>query len=472
MSKPSLVVVGGGWAGLAAAVAGVRAGWRVTLLEASRHWGGRARSLTVPDGHGGRLTLDNGQHILIGAYTATLGLLTSLGVAWPFCLQRLPLALRHADGTGVAVPGWASALPAAMRPLGLAAGLLGARGWRWRERVAALAWAARWQRRGWTCAPQATVADLCLDLPPRVVEELIEPLVVAALNTPMQEASATVFLRVLRDALQGAAPAPLAASDLLVPRTDLGALLPQAATAWLAAHGAALHRGQRVQRLIRDGQRWHLQTATGLAQEADAVVLATPAWDAARLAASWAGDAHCPAGEAQRLHAWAARAQSLRHAPIATVYLRPPRPWRWRWPTPMLALRCVPQQAPAQFVFARTLGGTAAEPQDAPVLAAVVSIPHPAWWSDRVGLEQAVRRQVAQALGCPDVQALATVMERRATFACTPQLQRPAPWIGAGLVAAGDYVEGPYPATLEGAVRSGLAAVAVLEREGRGAPGA
>jgi len=57
-----------------------------------------------------------------------------------------------------------------------------------------------------------------------------------------------------------------------------------------------------------------------------------------------------------------------------------------------------------------------------------------------------------------------TVVERRATFACTPGLQRPGVEIAPGLLACGDYVAGPYPATLEGAVRSGLKAAAHLAR--------
>jgi predicted NAD/FAD-dependent oxidoreductase len=54
--------------------------------------------------------------------------------------------------------------------------------------------------------------------------------------------------------------------------------------------------------------------------------------------------------------------------------------------------------------------------------------------------------------------------EKRATFRCTPGLQRPPAGVAPGLFAAGDYVEGPYPATLEGAVRSGVAAAAALAR--------
>lgn len=68
-----VAVVGGGWAGLAAAVRAAHDGNHVTVFEASRTWGGRARTVTLR--HPTELTLDNGQHILIGAYTETLRLM-------------------------------------------------------------------------------------------------------------------------------------------------------------------------------------------------------------------------------------------------------------------------------------------------------------------------------------------------------------------------------------------------------------
>ena len=57
------------------------------------------------------------------------------------------------------------------------------------------------------------------------------------------------------------------------------------------------------------------------------------------------------------------------------------------------------------------------------------------------------------------LQRIHTLTEKRATFRCTPALRRPALQVAPGLHAAGDYIAGPYPATLEGAVRSGLQAV-------------
>jgi hypothetical protein len=72
-------------------------------------------------------------------------------------------------------------------------------------------------------------------------------------------------------------------------------------------------------------------------------------------------------------------------------------------------------------------------------------------------LEQG-RCHLAKLLHGQELMALQTVVEKRATFACTPGLVRPTQHIAQGLLACGDYVAGPYPATLEGAVRSGLSA--------------
>lgn len=451
-----LVVIGGGWAGLSAAVAAQRQGWQVTLLEASPHWGGRARRLELRGADAQPCRLDNGQHLLMGAYTATLGLLGELGVALPQQLQRVPLTLAYPDGGGLRLPRelrwWPSQAAA------LAAAVARVRGWSWSERLGLLRWAAHWHRRGWTCAPELRAAELAAPLPPRVVAELLQPLAVAALNTPWPEASAAVLLRVLHDALHGPAHPPYAASDLLLPREDLGTLLPDAATAWLARQGADLRRGTRVRALQRRGEQWTLMLADGHCQAADAVVLATPAWEAARLMQQAAVDPVHAAQPVQRWLAWAEAAAALRHVAIATVYLEAPAGWRWRWPQPMLALRSDPLRAPAQFAFCRCRGD-----DQPPVLALVVSAPAPEWAHDRAGLTLAVQRQAQDSLiAGRTVRVLATVVERRATFACTPGLQRPDTVVAAGLMAAGDYVHGPYPATLEGAVRSGLAAVKAL----------
>jgi hypothetical protein len=145
---------------------------------------------------------------------------------------------------------------------------------------------------------------------------------------------------------------------------------------------------------------------------------------------------------------WIAQAEALRHLPITTVYALVPDTAGSVLPCPMLALR--PQAGqPAQFVFDRgQLGGPAG------LLAFVVSASE----SDRSRVEQQVLAQARSQLGLERLQPLQTVVEKRATFACTPGLRRPGLALAPGLWACGDYTEGPYPATLEGAVRSGGAA--------------
>jgi squalene-associated FAD-dependent desaturase len=420
-----VAVVGGGWAGLAAAVRATQAGHQVTLYEAARTLGGRARSLEVDLPDGGTATLDNGQHILIGAYLQTLRLMEDVGVDLEQALLRLPLAMRFPDGGGLQLPPW----PA---PLDVAAGILAARGWSLGDKLSLIRHAARWQRAGFACVPALAVAQLCRDLAPRVLQELVEPLCVAALNTPADQASAQVFLRVLRDALFGGGHGGWGGSNLLLPQQDLGRLLPDAAHGWLQAHGAQLRIGQRVQALARAGAGWRVDGAAF-----DAVLLACPPWDAARLV-----DGACGSSAA----GWLAQVRALAFEPIATVYAFGARPL----PLPMLALRSDAAR-PAQFVFDRgQLGGPAG------LLAFVAS-------ASRGTLQEVQDRVVRQAAGLGwTVRPLRTVVEKRATFACTPDLRRPGLAVAPGLWACGDYVEGPYPATLEGAVRSATDAVSAL----------
>jgi len=121
----------------------------------------------------------------------------------------------------------------------------------------------------------------------------------------------------------------------------------------------------------------------------------------------------------------------------------------------MLALRNTAAH-PAQFVFDRgALGGPAG------LLAFVVS----ASTGDRATVQAQVLAQAQAQLGLT-LQPVQTVVEKRATFACTPGLQRPAQRIVPGLLACGDYVAGPYPATLEGAIRSGIEAARCIVNDG------
>jgi len=416
-----VAVIGAGWAGLAAAVRLVQGGAKVTVFELARRPGGRARQA---DGAG--RGFDNGQHILIGAYTATLALMRTVGADPDALLLRQPLALVDPAGRGLRLPP-GTPLPAFARAV------LAAHHWPWPDRLALLAAAGGWLARGFRCPPAWTVQDLCGHLPPALLADLVDPLCVAALNTPMDSASAQVLLRVLHDALFSGR----GGADLLLPRAPLSALLPEPAWQWLATQGADLRGGHRVTSINpwSDG-RWQVDD-----DAFDAVVLACPAGEAARLTAG-------PAP------AWSAVAGALQHEPIVTAWLRDDR---LQAPAPMVALPPAPA-GPAQFAF--DLGRLHHDPASRGIWAFVASGAAP-WLGD--GLAACGRAMLAQArrafpgafTGDDASVLLHLAAERRATFACTPGLQRPAPVIAPGLLAAGDHVQGPYPATLEGAVRSG-----------------
>ena len=432
MSNPKrIAVIGGGWAGMAAAVElASQSAHQITVYEAASTFGGRARGMPLHLPDGSTTTIDNGQHILIGAYTSCRTLMERVGIHAEAVFARMPLTMRYPDGSGIRFPNWPT-------PWDALWGIATARGWSLAERAQLLARAARWQRQGFRCDAQATVLDLCQGLPARLLAEFFDPLCISALNTPIGAASGQVFLRVLQDSLFATSQG----SHFWLPQIDLGSLFPGAAATWLAARGHHSYTGRRVQHIRPNGPGWLVQDIPF-----DAVVLATPAWEAARLVATALPQA-AP---------WATCAQGLQHTAIATVYAWNPQPAPQGHSirAPLLALRNTPQQ-PAQFVFDRgQLGGPAG------LLAFVISTSE----GTRADIEALVIAQAKAQLGL-DLQPLQTVVEKRATFACTPGLVRPGKLVAPGLYACGDYIDGPYPATLEGAVRSGMAVAQLLSKQ-------
>ena len=457
MSAPRIAVIGGGWAGCAAAVELADAGARVTLFEAARELGGRARRVEL---HGE--VVDNGQHILIGAYSATLALMDRVGVPRA-ALRRLPMRLD--------LPGrFSLALPRLPAPLHVVAGLARAHGLTLADKLGALRWMIGCRLGGFRAPAGMTVADWIASAPAAMRRYMLEPLCVAALNTRPDEASAAVFARVLRDSLGGAR----AASDLLLPAVDLGALLPDACAAFVRAHGGEVRLGQRLLRLesVMTGEgraRWRcdvggaVNARLGVDDNAsannselfDAVILATPPAASAALLRDIAAGATSNPGAATASNPAAALAalDGFRYEPIATVYFRAPG---ITLPAPMIALDEVPDRAEfGQFAFDRRQLGL---PDGR--IALVASGARTLLDLDRTAVIAASARQLARVLGIAverlDPASALLVIEKRATFRCTPGLARTPVQSGfAGLLLAGDHADPDYPATLEGAVRSG-----------------
>jgi squalene-associated FAD-dependent desaturase len=418
--KSRVAVIGGGWAGCAAALTLAEAGVAVTLFEAGRTLGGRARSVDI-EGQ----PLDNGQHILLGAYEQTLQLIDRLRpVASPDGLWRLPLALNQPPDFSLACP----RLPA---PLHLLAGLLGARGLGWRDKLAAARW-AHGLLNDTDTSTHLSVSQLTRSQPEKMRRLLWHPLCVSALNTPPDMASARVF----RDTIRAAFGGRNRHSDLLLPRRDLTALFPAPAAARVIELGGEVRQSCRV---------------TTLDAAADAVTVGTRD---ASMAYSHIVIAVAP----QHLAGLAAAIPQLEpvlhgvatfaYQPIATAYFQYDPAFRLE--KPLFALT----DGPVQFVFDR--GQSHGQPG---LLALVASAATnlPADWMD---LAAAQLQRVARP-GPPRWRK--SIVEKQATYACVPNMARPAVRTAhPRIFLAGDYTSGPYPATLESATLSGVQSARTL----------
>jgi hydroxysqualene dehydroxylase len=326
-------------------------------------------------------------------------------------------------------PSFRLRLPRLPKPLHLAVGLLTARGLGLADKLAAARLMRRLEKTGFRLVSDQPANDFLIahGQSADLIRHLWEPICVAALNTPLAIASAQVFCHVLRDSLAGAREA----SDMLFNRGDLGRLFPDAAAAHIRKLGGTVHLGARVTGLRPEHGGFRLD---GVDAQASHVIIATHPARAGDLLTAW------PDTAATRKHLAA-----LTWQPIQTVWLRFAHPLNMAYP--MLALG--PGTAP--WVFERQDLG--------PGLAALVaSAEGPHLDLAPEALCQHWLNLLAARLGpLPELLDWKIITEKRATFACQPDLARPDNATGVDrLCLAGDYTAGDYPATLEGAVRSGI----------------
>ncbi|MCH8619086.1 hydroxysqualene dehydroxylase HpnE [Undibacterium sp. TS12] len=450
LKDKAVAVIGAGWAGCAAACELAEQGAQVSLFETSRILGGRARGFAIQDRQ-----LDNGQHILLGAYKDSLRLMRKVGVDTDRALLKLPLQMvypEREDGMSFIAPG----LPA---PAHLLFALVRAKGLAFEDKLALARFSstARWM--GWQLHQDCSVTELLerFDQTPRLCRLMWNPLCIAALNTAPEKASAQVFLNVLRDSLG----ASRASSDMLIPRVDLSALFPEQAAAFIRQKGGQVLLAQTVNAIDQDAQgKWQLRlkqdTENTSITSYDAVILATDFANANRLLGT------LPASEPTSRSA--NQTTVMQYEAITTCYLQYAE--KLRLLRPMLALLDSPSEKKwGQYVFDR---GQLRSDQ-AGLLAVVVSVSVQACELDQAELAADIARQLAQSLDMPELAQplwFKCISEKRATFSCAPGLIRPENRTAyTGLYLAGDYTKGDYPATIEGAVRSGVAASIAVQSD-------
>jgi squalene-associated FAD-dependent desaturase len=419
-----VAIIGAGYAGMAAASELASHDIPATVFEASRTLGGRARRI---EAHGRRL--DNGQHILVGAYTELLRLMRMVGANPDALLERRALSLLFPGRMRLAAP----RLPA---PLHLAAALLTARGLPVGARLAAVRFMQSMKRAGFRLERDIPFAELMArqDQHDTAIRYLWQPLCVSALNTPPQEASAQVFLNVLRDSLAAAREA----SDLLLPRTDFSALFPEPAAHFVQVRGGEVQRGTAIRAITRNPDGFRLE-GDPAGRGYSHVIAAVAPYHLPRLVEAL-----------PQLRPVLEDIAHFDYEPILTAYLGYPCPVR-------LPDRMVGIGGTAHFLFQH----------DDDVLAAVTSARGPHLELPHEALAARIHAEVRGIVGdAPPPAWSQVIVEKRATFACRPGVRRPPSETPlANFYLCGDYVASDYPATLEAAVRSGVACARLISSQ-------
>jgi squalene-associated FAD-dependent desaturase len=423
----NIAVIGGGYAGMASAVALADCGINVTVFESSMQLGGRARGVIYHD-----TGLDNGQHLLLGCYRQTLHMIEKVGGKIEQDFLRLPLQLELHGEFSLKAP----CLPA---PFHILFGLLNAHGLTFGERVDAAHFMLAMRSMKFSLPDDITVTELLSrhDQNKALLHKLWEPICIAALNTPAHKASAQVMLNVLRDALTQSR----GYSDMLLPRINFTALFPQRAADYVEQRGGKVRIACGVEELRPLEDSIELATVQGTEQFSQ-VICAAPPVVAARLMRP------IPA-----LSKAVALIDRMEHQPIYTVYLQYPE--NVTLPHPMIGLH----QHHSQWMFDK--GRIAGQHG---LIAAVISAEGIHQELPQEELAKKVIAELGTEFNIAEQPAwFKVIAEKRATFCCSPKLKRPSQLTQMPrLLLAGDYTKGDYPATLEGAVISGLKCAAMV----------
>ncbi len=431
-----VAIVGGGWAGLAAAVELTSHRIPVTVIEAAGQLGGRARTVEV-----NRYRIDNGQHLMLGAYHDMLRLMHIVGVNEEDVFERLPLELFM---TGLRTAPVRISLPRQPAPLHMVSGLYRATGINFSEKMDLVRLCTSLLLRRDTTDRDTSLAQWLEQhrQPDSLRQRLWEPLCLATMNTSLDEASTRLFLRVMRDVFTRQSRD----ADLLLTRRDLGAVFPEPAGRYVEAHGGTIRMKHRVNAL-RISE--HAISAVSVAHQnvwSDHVILAVPPTTCHRLLAPH-----------PILLPLAETIGAMPEAPICTIYIQYASGTTLS--RPLIGL----VDTTAQWVFDRARNGQAG------LMAVVISGTGNHMDADKKTLAETVIREMAMLFPhWPPPVDWHVIREKHATFVARPEVNamRPANRTPVrGLWLAGDYTATGYPATLEGAIRSGIAAARGVMQE-------
>ena len=427
-NEMKILIIGGGWAGIAAAVEAAGRGNTVLLVEERGYLGGRARSFVDREtGH----HIDNGQHVMMGCYHALLNVLRTLGTQHLLEPQR-SLTVTFVDASQRKHTLDTSPLPGRF---GVVAGILRLTGVGVLSRIAAIRLALSIAR-GSTKGVGTTCAEFLRQArqPQDIIQRFWEPVVLATLNAPLETASAELLVAVMKLAFLGSS----SDSALLVPSCGLSDLIEPVAS-WLKQRGGTVLLHTSVDRLIIENNVCTKAVLSdGSTESVDAVVSCIPQRALERLCANSGTAARLPEAPAM--------------SPIVSVYL-----WyehQWMHEELLAALGTT-----IQWVFNKR--------RIAPGLVALtVSAGHSIVGCTQeqiIALCDAELRTLLPEIGSARLLKGLVIKEKTATPLLGPNTLRPSTHqltpCAQNLFIAGDWTATGLPATIEGAARSGIAAI-------------
>jgi len=442
-NKSKVAIIGGGWAGLACAVELCQQNYNVTIFESSPQLGGRARSIQWNN-----KTLDNGQHLMIGAYQQMLQLLKTLGADAEKLFKQIPhrmLMLNAQTGDTE----FDLQLPTYPAPLHLLFGVLNTPSLSLKEKLLLL---IRFKKLLNTkiktdCSVNEWLSQA--KLPKPYIENLLKPVCLAALTTHPQQASAKAFQNVLQQTFN----APANFTDLLIPTTDLTQVFPALAEEFILQHGGCIKTRSKVQKINVDGEQIKSIDIANETLEFDHYILATPANITGKLL-----------NDITSCQTICEQIKQLKYESVCTIYLQFEQ--AVSLPYPMIGL----VNGTSEWLFERSSSG------HDDVLAAVISAPITTTGAHlsmpEAELIQTVYTECSNVIkNLPALHSGKVITEKRATFQCHPNVDQHRPSIHtnlSNLKLCGDYVyieknNAPgLPSTLEGALRSGVECVHCL----------
>jgi len=437
-TQPNIAIIGGGWAGLGAAVELCQKNYNVTVFESSPQLGGRARSIKWNN-----KTLDNGQHLMIGAYQQMLDLLNLMQINTNQLFKKIPHRMLMLNAqTGKTE--FDLQLPTYPAPLHLLFGVLNTPSLSLKEKLLLL---LRFNK----LLNTKIEKDICVSewlekakLPEPYTKKILEPVCLAALTTHPHQASAKAFQSVLQQTFN----APASFTDLLIPTTDLTQVFPALAEQFILQHGGNINIRSKVQQLQCENDHIKSISVNNETLFFDEIILATPANVTAKLLSN-----------IKLCEKICTQINQLKYEPICTIYLQFKHPVPL--PYPMLGF----VNGTSQWVFERSVSGY----DD--ILAVVISAQGKHLKMPKANLVETVYNELSNNVKNMDIKNLPELIdsklitEKRATFQCHPNVDNNRPGIHtnlSNLKLCGDYVYieennlSGLPSTLEGALRSGV----------------